>query len=649
MALITLLDAQLAFGHVALLDHADFSLENNQRIGLIGRNGTGKSSLLKILAGLEKPDDGTLQLQQNLRIAYVPQEPSLDPHATVFVAASAGLARTRHVVELYLAADEHTDLDALQSEIEALDGWTWEQRVEETLHRLHLDKDAIVGSLSGGTKKRVALAQALVAKPDVLLLDEPTNHLDLDSIAWLEELLVNFNGSIIAITHDRAFLDQVATVIVELDRGKLLSYPGNFAQYLVQKEDQMAQEAVINAKADKLLAAEEVWIRKGVEARRTRSVARIGRLEVLRDSRANRRDAVGRVNLDVSSGEKSGKIVAELTNVSKSFSHPNSEKIEKIIVNNFTGTLLRGDKIGLLGPNGAGKTTLLKLILGELQPDVTVPPGKIRQGANLQVAYFDQMRDALDLDATLEDFISPGSEWVEINGQKKHVKSYLTDFLFSPQRATSPVRTLSGGERNRLLLARLFARPANVLVLDEPTNDLDIDTLELLEDLLQNYAGTVFLVSHDRRFLDNVVTSTIAYEGTPDNPGFWREYEGGVTDWITQSKRAAQITGSAKTAAASQKTPEKAKKSGQNSPQPNESLGEKLSKKKLSYKEQKELDGLPALIQTLESQQKAIAQELFDGSLYSSNPKRAAELTAKNAKLDDELLDAMQRWETLSA
>ena len=649
MALITLLDAQLAFGHVALLDHADFSLENNQRIGLIGRNGTGKSSLLKILAGLEKPDDGTLQLQQNLRIAYVPQEPSLDPHATVFVAASAGLARTRHVVELYLAADEHTDLDALQSEIEALDGWTWEQRVEETLHRLHLDKDAIVGSLSGGTKKRVALAQALVAKPDVLLLDEPTNHLDLDSIAWLEELLVNFNGSIIAITHDRAFLDQVATVIVELDRGKLLSYPGNFAQYLVQKEDQMAQEAVINAKADKLLAAEEVWIRKGVEARRTRSVARIGRLEVLRDNRAARRDAVGRVNLDVSSGEKSGKIVAELTNVSKSFSHPNSEKIGKIIVNNFTGTLLRGDKIGLLGPNGAGKTTLLKLILGELQPDVTVPPGKIRQGANLQVAYFDQMRDALDLDATLEDFISPGSEWVEINGQKKHVKSYLTDFLFSPQRATSPVRTLSGGERNRLLLARLFARPANVLVLDEPTNDLDIDTLELLEDLLQNYAGTVFLVSHDRRFLDNVVTSTIAYEGTPDNPGFWREYEGGVTDWITQSKRAAQITGSAKTAAASQKTPEKAKKSGQNSPQPNESLGEKLSKKKLSYKEQKELDGLPALIQALESQQKAIAQELFDGSLYSSNPKRAAELTAKNAKLDDELLDAMQRWETLSA
>jgi ATP-binding cassette subfamily F protein uup len=597
MALITLLDAQLAFGHVALLDHADFSLEANERIGLIGRNGTGKSSLLKILAGLEKPDDGTLQLQQNLRIAYVPQEPSLDPHATVFHAASTGLARTRQVVEQYLAADEHTDLDALQSEIEALDGWNWEQRVEETLHRLHLDKDAIVGSLSGGTKKRVALAQALVAKPDVLLLDEPTNHLDLDSIAWLEELLVNFNGSIITITHDRAFLDQVATAIVELDRGKLRSYPGNFAQYLITKEDQMTQEAVINAKADKLLAQEEIWIRKGVEARRTRSVARIGRLEALRDNRAARRDAVGRVNLDVSSGEKSGKIVAELTDVSKRFGPPGAEKI---IVNRFTGTLLRGDKIGLLGPNGAGKTTLLKLILGELQPDLTDPPGKIRQGANLQVAYFDQMRDALDLDATLEDFISPGSEWVEINGQKKHVKSYLTDFLFSPARANSPVRTLSGGERNRLLLARLFARPA---------------------------------------------TSTIAYEGTAANPGFWREYEGGVTDWITQSKRAAQINGLAPGKPVANKPAGAAKASTS----PAKVVTEVPLKKKLSYKDQRELESLPALIQQLESQQKAIGQELYDGTLYARDAKRAAELTARNTKLEEDLMDALQRWETLSA
>ena len=403
----------------------------------------------------------------------------------------------------------------------------------------------------------------------------------------------------------------------------------------------MAQEAVINAKADKLLAQEEIWIRKGVEARRTRSVARIGRLEALRDNRAARRDAVGRVNLDVSSGEKSGKIVAELTDVSKSFGHPGAEKI---IVNRFTGTLLRGDKIGLLGPNGAGKTTLLKLILGELQPDVSVPPGKIRQGANLQVAYFDQMRDSLDLDATLEDFISPGSEWVEINGQKKHVKSYLTDFLFSPARANSPVRTLSGGERNRLLLARLFARPANVLVLDEPTNDLDIDTLELLEDLLQNYEGTVFLVSHDRRFLDNVVTSTIAYEGTPANPGFWREYEGGVTDWITQSKRAAQITGSGKPAASAKPTG-----AGKGPAPVAKSEADIAPKKKLSYKDQRELEGLPALIQQLESQQKAIEQELYDGTLYTRDAKRAAELNARNSKIEEELMDALQRWETLSA
>jgi ATP-binding cassette subfamily F protein uup len=349
------------------------------------------------------------------------------------------------------------------------------------------------------------------------------------------------------------------------------------------------------------------------------------------------------VNLDVSSGEKSGKIVAELTDVSKRFGDPGSEKI---IVNRFTGTLLRGDKIGLLGPNGAGKTTLLKLILGELQPDVTHPPGKIRQGANLQVAYFDQMRDALNLDATLEDFISPGSEWVEINGQKKHVKSYLSDFLFSPARANSPVRTLSGGERNRLLLARLFARPANVLVLDEPTNDLDIDTLELLEDLLQNYEGTVFLVSHDRRFLDNVVTSTIAYEGTPENPGFWREYEGGVSDWITQSRRAAQINGG-KSAPASAKpaSPAKAEaKASPGTPKP-----DAPSKKKLSYKDQRELEALPAQIQQLESQQKAIEQELYDGTLYSRDAKRAAELNARNAKLEEELMEALRRWEALSA
>ncbi|VTU30407.1 ABC transporter ATP-binding protein uup [Variovorax sp. SRS16] len=627
MALITLLDAQLAYGHVPLLDHADFSLIESERIGLIGRNGAGKSSFLKILAGLEKPDDGTLQVQQNLRITYVAQEPTLDLDADVFTAASAGLATAIAVREQYLSGAAGLDLDALQSQIEAFDAWNWEQRVDETLHRLHLVGSARIGDLSGGTRKRVALAQALVAAPDVLLLDEPTNHLDLDSIEWLEQLLIDFKGSVVTITHDRSFLNRVATRIVELDRGKLGSYPGNFEQYLVQKEEQLAQEAVINAKADKLLAQEEIWIRKGVEARRTRSQSRISRLEALRANRVSRRDVLGSVNMDVASGQSSGKIVAELTDASKSFG-------EKAVIRRFTGTILRGDKVGLIGPNGAGKTTLLKLILGELEPD----SGKIRRGANLQVAYFDQMRNALDLDATLEDFISPGSEWIEIGSQRKHVKSYLADFLFSPARANSPVRSLSGGERNRLLLARLFARPANVLVLDEPTNDLDIDTLELLEDLLQNYDGTVFLVSHDRTFLDNVVTSTIAFEGD----GHWREYEGGVQDWLIQSKRTrevvAQRAAAAPPATAAQppaaETPQRA-----------------APRKKLSYKEQRELETLPTRIAALEEEQKRIAEilELDGGAIYANDASRAAELGERHARIDDELLAALERWEELGS
>jgi ATP-binding cassette subfamily F protein uup len=627
MALITLLDAQLAFGHVPLLDHADFSLLESERIGLIGRNGAGKSSMLKILGGLEKADDGTLQLQQNLRVAYVAQEPLLDMDADVFTAASQGLAEVIAVRDLYLSGADGLDLDALQSKIEAFDAWNWEQRVEETLHRLHLDRNARVGSLSGGTRKRVALAQALVAAPDVLLLDEPTNHLDLDSIEWLEQLLIDFKGSVVTITHDRSFLNRVATRIVELDRGKLNSYPGNFEQYLLQKEEQLAQEAVISAKADKLLAQEEIWIRKGVEARRTRSQSRITRLQELRASRSSRREVQGSVNMDVASGQSSGKIVAELTEATKSFG-------EKTVIRNFSGTILRGDKVGLLGPNGAGKTTLLKLILGELEPD----SGKIRRGTNLQVAYFDQMRDKLDLDATLEDFISPGSEWIEIGNQRKHVKSYLADFLFSPARAHSPVRSLSGGERNRLLLARLFARPANVLVLDEPTNDLDIDTLELLEDLLQNYDGTVFLVSHDRTFLDNVVTSTIAFEGD----GHWREYEGSVQDWLIQSKRTREF--------AAQRAAASAPASAAPAPAA-EAAPRATPRKKLSYKEQRELETLPAQIAALEEEQKRITEmlELDGGAIYANEASRAAELGERHAQIDDELLAALERWEELGA
>lgn len=642
MALITLLDASLAYGHVALLDHADFALEPSERIGLIGRNGTGKSSFLKILAGMAHADDGNLHVQQGLRIAYVAQEPLLETEDTIFESVQRGLAPVMKLIDDY--SNCIGDLDTLQSQIESLDGWGWAQRVDETLHRLHLDPSAKIGTLSGGNRKRVALAQALVTQPDVLLLDEPTNHLDLDSIAWLEQLLLDFKGSVVAITHDRAFLDRIATCIVELDRGRLRSFPGNFAQYQINKEEQLAQEAVISAKADKLLAQEEVWIRKGVEARRTRSQSRIARLENLRATRSARREQVGRVRMEVASGAPSGKLVAELTDVCKSFTSADGDV--KVIVKDFTATLLRGDKIGLLGPNGAGKTTLLKMILGELQAD----SGNIRQGANLQVAYFDQMRNALDLEASLEDFISPGSEWIEIGNKRQHVKSYLGDFLFSPARANSPVKSLSGGERNRLLLARLFARPANVLVLDEPTNDLDIDTLELLEELLQTYEGTVFLVSHDRSFMDNVVTSIIACEASDAHPGFWREYEGSVQDWLTQSQRSQAIQAQNKAAAAKLAgTPQGINSATAKAPAPTAATPPvEKSTTKLSYKEQRELDSLPGLIESLENEQKQIRLTLEDSSLFATDPAKATALYARDAEIDTALMAALERWETLA-
>jgi ABC transport system ATP-binding/permease protein len=638
MALIVLNDAKLAFGHVDLLAGTQFSLESSERIGLIGRNGTGKSSLLKILAGLEKLDDGSLQYQQGLRMAYVAQEPVFDPVETVFHAVSQGVAEVKALREEYEELsvaewndDSHHRLDEIQSQLESMSGWNWEQRVHETLDRLHLDPDVAIGSLSGGNRKRVALAQALVAVPDVLFLDEPTNHLDLDSIAWLEELLKAFKGSVVLITHDRAFLDAVSTQIVELDRGILRSYPGNFTAYEALKEQEIASEALANARADKLLAQEEVWIRKGVEARRTRSVGRIARLEKLREIRAARRDAMGQIKLSVASGNRSGKIVADLENVSKSYDRP--------IVKDFTATILRGDKVGLLGPNGAGKTTLLKLILGTIQPD----SGTATMGSQIDVAYFDQMREGLDLNATLEDYISPGSEWIEINGARKHVKSYLNDFLFSPERANSPVSTLSGGERNRLLLARLFARPANVLVLDEPTNDLDIDTLELLEQLLQDYKGTVFLVSHDRAFLDNVVTSIIAYEGD----GFWREYEGGYEDWKIQKKRSEEYrsnqTGSAEPAKSKSSVSEPVKAtSSKETPKP-----QKSTVQKLNSKERAELEAIPLQIDDLEKEQASISESLGDPEIYKNRPADVISLQENLKIIEAKLSSLMTRWEDL--
>ena len=642
MALIVLTDAKLAFGHVDLLANTQFSLEAGERIGLIGRNGTGKSSLLKILAGLEKLDDGQLQYQQGLRMAYVAQEPLFDPKDTVFQAVAQGVAEVKALREEYeeLSVAEWNDeshhrLDEIQSRLEAMSGWNWEQRVHETLDRLHLNPEVPIGSLSGGNRKRVALAQALVAVPDVLFLDEPTNHLDLDSITWLEELLKAFKGSVVLITHDRAFLDAVSTQILELDRGILRTYPGNFSAYEVLKEQELASEALANARADKLLAQEEVWIRKGVEARRTRSVGRIARLEKLREMRAARRDAMGQIKLSVASGNRSGKIVADLENVSKSYDRP--------IVKDFTATILRGDKVGLLGPNGAGKTTLLKLILGVIAPD----NGQATMGSQIEVAYFDQMREGLNLNATLEDYISPGSEWIEINGNRKHVKSYLNDFLFAPERAASPVSTLSGGERNRLLLARLFARPANVLVLDEPTNDLDIDTLELLEQLLQDYKGTVFLVSHDRAFLDNVVTSIIAYEGD----GYWREYEGGYEDWKVQKKRSEELK------LAQNKTPEsvamrsdnQTKQSNQanQANQANHAKASKSSVQKLNSKERQELEAIPNKIDSLEKEQESVSLSLGNPDLYKNNPDQIPQLQARVKVIEEDLMVLMARWEEL--
>jgi ATP-binding cassette subfamily F protein uup len=631
MALIVLTDAKLAFGHVDLLANTAFSLELGERVGLIGRNGTGKSSLLKILAGLEKLDDGTLQYQQGLRMAYVAQEPVFESEATVFDAVSQGVAEVKALREEYEALSvaewndaSHHRLDEIQSKLESMSGWNWEQRVHETLDRLHLSPDVIISSLSGGNRKRVALAQALVAVPDVLFLDEPTNHLDLDSISWLEELLKAFKGAVVLITHDRAFLDAVSTQIVELDRGILRSYPGNYSAYEVLKEQELASEALANARADKLLAQEEVWIRKGVEARRTRSVGRIARLEKLRALRAERRDAMGQIKLAVASGERSGKIVADLDRISKSYDRP--------IVKDFTATILRGDKVGLLGPNGAGKTTLLKLILGVIQPD----SGEATMGSRIEVAYFDQMREGLNLNATLEDYISPGSEWIEINGNRKHVKSYLNDFLFAPERAASPVSTLSGGERNRLLLARLFARPANVLVLDEPTNDLDIDTLELLEQLLQDYKGTVFLVSHDRAFLDNVVTSIIAYEGE----GAWREYEGGYEDWKIQKKRS-------ETYKSTQSNVVQEVKQVASQPASSNASQAKSKVQKLNSKERQELESIPAQIDILENEQADISVKLADPDLYKNQPDHLAKYQTKLRDIEEQLITLMARWELL--
>lgn len=636
---ITLDNASLAFGHHALLSQAAFQLDPGERVGLIGRNGAGKSSLLKAIAGTIKLDDGNVWRAPNVRVVYVPQEPELTSTHTVFEAVAEGLGSLQQIMldyhqTTYDMGMPDADIDALmahmqtlQHEMDAQNGWAAQSRVETVLSKLKLESDALISSLSGGWRKRVALGRALVAEPEVLLLDEPTNHLDLEAIEWLEDLLLGFNGSLLFITHDRRFLDKLATRITELDRGKLTDFVGNFSQYQIKKEELLAVEETHAAKFDKFLAQEEVWIRQGIKARRTRNEGRVRRLEALRLDRAARRERQGNVKLNLDAGERSGKLVAELDRVSKSYG-------EKTLIQHFSTRILRGDKIGLLGPNGIGKSTLLKLILGEIEPD----SGEIQRGTKVNVAYFDQMREQLYDEATLADTISPGSDFVEIGDERKHVISYLEDFLFPPQRSRSPVKSLSGGERNRLLLARLFARPANVLVLDEPTNDLDIDTLELLESLLQDYTGTLFLVSHDRAFLENTVTQVIAFEGN----GVITEFGGGYDDWQRfTTQRLAEKNNLAKTTALdsnSSKTSASLKNTGAN-----------LKMAKLSFKEQQELNEIPTKIEQLELEQMEISNLLANDEIYKKETQKVKTLQLRLQEIEHLLESMLVRWEELDA
>lgn len=597
--LVTLQAAELAFGDLPLLDKANLVIQDGERIGLIGRNGTGKSSLLRVVAGVDKLDDGVRNVMDGLKIAYVSQEPYLPERDTIF--------------------DSLVSRGGLDEIADEREKWQMLARLDEYLHRFQMQGDQRPETASGGERKRAALALAFAMQPDLLLLDEPTNHLDIDAILTLENLVcTEYKGakSLMVITHDRAFLDAVSTRIIELDRGILRSFPGNFAQYESRKEEQLQAEEVANRKFDKFWSQEEAWIRKGIEARRTRNEGRVRRLERLRQERAARRERIGQLNLNIDAGMKSGKIVAELEKVSLSFG-------DKIIVKDLDFRLLRGDRLGLIGHNGVGKSTLISLILGKRQPD----SGSVKLGTNLQIAYFDQLREQLDPNKTVAETISPGSEWIEIGGVKKHVMAYLSDFLFPPRRANSPVANLSGGERNRLLLARLFALPANLLVLDEPTNDLDIDSLELLEQTLQTYPGTLILVSHDRRFLDNVVTEVLAPEGN----GKWREYVGGYSDWLAYRPKTAEP--------------------------PKESNAEKTSNKKprannkvkLTFKESKELSELPDRLTNLEGERDALLKDMSTPEYFQKSSEALRADAEHLQQLQDDIEKLYARWDELEA
>ena len=633
MALLSFTDVSLAYGLNPLLDKVSFQLDRGERVCLIGRNGAGKSSLFRLVTGEQPADEGELWFAPGLKIGQLPQELPEAGQMKVYDVVAAGLegvgellAEYHRLVHGEMGEAELAQLEKVQGQLESKDGWRLNQLVETTLTRLGLPAEKTMAELSGGWRRRVLLAQALVGEPDVLLLDEPTNHLDIHTIAWLEQVLLEFRGAVLFITHDRQFLQALATRIMELDRGQLIDWQGDYRSFLEHKEQQLAAEATANALFDKKLAQEEVWIRQGIKARRTRNEGRVRALKAMREERAQRVERQGKASFQMETADASGKRVIELDQVS--FAWPG----QRPLVRNLTTNVLRGDRIGLIGNNGSGKSTLLKLMLGQLEPT----SGTIKHGTKLEVAYFDQLRGQLDLEKTVIDNLSEGRDFIEINGERRHVISYLGDFLFSPERTRTPVKALSGGERARLLLARLFSKPANVLVLDEPTNDLDVETLELLEEVLAGFDGTVLLVSHDRAFLDNVVTSSLVFEGH----GNVREYVGGYADWLRQGGKVELL------AEWGDDVVEPVESAGVE-PEPAKAAPAPAPKAKLSYKLQRELDALPALLEKLEAELEALQQQVNDPEFYLQPHEQTAPVLESMESKQSELDQALERWAEL--
>jgi len=632
MPLIRLDNVSLNFGTHVLLDDVELVLEKGSKIGLLGRNGAGKTTLMKIIAGSVTPDEGDRWLRPGVEVAWLEQSLPDAGNQTVYDTVAGGLAQVGELLKQYhhlITEYKHTDaakLEDIQGQLEARHGWSLGQKVDTIITQLSLPADKLMSELSGGWRKRVALARALVKEPEVLLLDEPTNHLDIPAIEWLEKQLQDYRGAILLVTHDRTFLHNIANKIVELDRGHLYQFDGSFERFLRYRQQQLAAEEKSNKLFDKKLAQEEVWIRQGIKARRTRNEGRVRSLEAMREKRGDRRNLQKKASFKLSAAENSGKIVAELTDITHSFG-------DRLVINAFSTTVLRGDRIGIVGANGAGKTTLLKILLGKLQPD----QGKLRQGTKLEIAYFDQLRENLDLEKNLIENVCDGQDFIEINGQKKHAISYLSDFLFTPDRIRTPAKALSGGEQNRAILAKVFRKSANVLVLDEPTNDLDIETLELLEDILLKFKGTVLLVSHDRQFMDNVVTSLMVFEGN----GVINETVGGYSDW---SRKGGKLVSFEEAAPSS---PSKKTIRIKNTVDRNDSKQEQQKSKKLSYKNQRELESLPGLIEQLECQQSDLEELISKPDFYVNDQDQIQNTLKQLANIQTQLERTYQRWEEL--